>query len=152
MGGWSGIRKSSGKAAAQLLVRQGTLAYFSRFPLSIYSMKKVFLSAALALAVAGSWAFYPKATAESGGYMMLTAYSFDGRGTIVTTAPDGKVSIVQIKEADAPLARAKTLLKLNELRRDGWQVVQMTDPNSPQTSNGSYYDNSFNEKYLLEKR
>ncbi len=42
-------------------------------------MKKVFLSAALALAVAGSWAFYPKAPAEPGGYMMLVSRFFGQR-------------------------------------------------------------------------
>ena len=113
-------------------------------------MKKVFLSAALALAVAGSWVFYPKTPANaSDGYMMLTAYSLDGRGTMVATAPGGKVSIVRVNEADAPLAQAKTLLRLNKLRREGWQVAPMTDRNSSPKSNGNYCENSFSEEYSL---
>ncbi|GAC1382525.1 MAG: hypothetical protein NVS3B25_34360 [Hymenobacter sp.] len=113
-------------------------------------MKKAFLFAALLLAAAGSWAFYPNEN-HPGPYIQLDAYSADGRGTIVTTGPDGRVGVTQVKEMDAPLARAKTLLKLNDLRRDGWQVVQMTEHNISSTAN-SYYSDSFNETYLLEKR
>ena len=82
-------------------------------------MGKAFLFAALSLAAAGSWAFYPN-DSQPGAYMQLDAYNIDGRGTLVTTAPDGKVSVVQVKEMDAPLGRAKTSLKLNELRHNGW--------------------------------
>ena len=114
-------------------------------------MKKVFLTAALALAVAGSWAFYPN-DSQPGAYMQLDIYNAYGRGTIITTGSDGKVSIEQVKEMDAPLSRSKTLLKLNELRRDGWQVVQMTDQNVGQTRDGINYLSSFSVTYLLEKR
>ncbi|MBF9239141.1 hypothetical protein I2I05_17185 [Hymenobacter sp. BT683] len=114
-------------------------------------MKKAFLAAALALAVAGSWAFAPNEN-QPGTYMQLDAYNVDGRGTLIITAADGKVNMIQVKEADAPLGRSKTLLKLNELRHDGWQVVQMTDRNTPSTTNGNYYNNTFSETYLLEKR
>ena len=114
-------------------------------------MKKVFLSAALALTVAGSWAFYPNES-QPGNYMQLAAYSEDGRGTIVITTPEGRVSVTQVKEFDSPLARAKTVIKLNELRHEGWQVVQMTVADGSPTHNDRFYYNRFNEVYLLEKR
>lgn len=114
-------------------------------------MKKTLLIPALLLAAASSWAFYPN-DSQPGNYMQLAAYSEYGRGSIVITTPEGKVTVNQVKELDSPLARAKTVVKLNELRRDGWQVVQMIVPSSSTSANDRYYYNSFNEVYLLEKR
>jgi hypothetical protein len=101
-------------------------------------MKKVFVSAALALAVAGSWAFYPKA-AEPGGYMMVvsrfTGTGFGGKNTLSTISPDGQI---QTQEADAKSGsinkvansfdqmHLSELKKINELKLQGWRVVNST--------------------------
>ena len=54
-------------------------------------MKKVFLSTALALAVAGSWAFHSKTAEPSGNMMVISNVSigFDAQATIITVGPDG---------------------------------------------------------------
>ena len=101
-------------------------------------MKKVFLSAALALAVAGSWAFYPKA-AEPTGYMMVigsaTFSGFTSKAEVTLVTPDGKATV---EDVDARNGSAKkvteslTVLhqaemkKLNELKQQGWKIVQTT--------------------------
>ena len=102
-------------------------------------MKKVFLSAALALAVAGSWAFYPKAPADASGYMMVigrfSGSAFGGKNTLSTISPDGQI---QTQEADAKsdtlnkVANSFDQMHLNELKRitelrlQGWHVVNST--------------------------
>ena len=122
-------------------------------------MKKVFLSAALALAVAGSWAFYPKAAADaSGGYMMVISRfsggGFSAKNTLSVIAPDGQV---QTQEADAKTGtiskvagsfdqmHVTELKKINELQLAGWRVVNSTQ-NS--VGNGAITETI----YLLEKR
>ena len=121
-------------------------------------MKKVFLSAALALAVAGSWAFYPKAAAEPMGYMMVisrfSGSAFGGKNTLSTISPDGQI---QTQETDAKSGTINKvansldqmhfneLKKINELRLQGWQVV-----NSTQNSVGG---GAITETiYLLDKK
>ena len=57
-------------------------------------MKKVFLSTGLALAVAGSWAFYPKA-GEPSGYMMVigsgrTSGFASSMGSLTVIQPNGE--------------------------------------------------------------
>ena len=121
-------------------------------------MKKVFLSAALALAVAGSWAFYPKA-AESGGYMMvigngrpsgLASYS----ASITVVQPNGER---QTEEVDTESFSRRNLtvgfvdlhkaelLQVNKLAAQGWRVISVTQSSSVQ--------GIINEtNYLLEKR
>ena len=99
-------------------------------------MKKVFLSAALALAVAGSWAFYPKAAAETDGYMMVVARIDYQRAAIVTTAPDGQKTTQEVPGKIYPslektVAAYETLheaelLKLNSLKSNGWKIVTTT--------------------------
>ena len=102
-------------------------------------MKKVFFSAALALAVAGSWAFYPKAPAEASGYMMVVSRfsgtSFGGKNTLTAISPDGQI---QTQETDAKAGslnklsnsfdqmHLNELKKINELRAQGWQVINST--------------------------
>ena len=101
-------------------------------------MKKVFLSVALALVAAGSWAFYPKAE-EPGGYMMVigsaTFSGFTSKAEVTIVAPDGKATV---EDVDARNGSAKKitesltvlhqaeLMKLNELKRQGWSIVQTT--------------------------
>ncbi len=56
-------------------------------------MKKVFLSAALALAVAGSWAFYPKAAEPPARMMVVGSMVINGYGaeaTLSTISPTGE--------------------------------------------------------------
>ena len=101
-------------------------------------MKKVILSAALALAVAGSWAFYPKAPAEPGGYMMLksqyVASGFSAKVIFSVYAADGTIEKEEIppfkvgtgdKALDGLEAlRVKELKKLNEYRKKGWKLKE----------------------------
>ena len=105
-------------------------------------MKKVFLSAALALAVAGSWAFYPKQASQS-AYMQLLATYTNGKAELVLVPSEGVATETSVKEANASLARTKLVSKLNELRKDGWRVVQMASSFSS--------NRAFEETYLLEK-
>lgn len=121
-------------------------------------MKKVFLSAALVLAVAGSWAFYPKTLADATGYMMVisrfTGGGFSAKNTLSIIAPDGQI---QMQEADAKTGtlnkvagsfdqmHVTELKKLNELQQQGWRVAHVTQ-NS--VGNGAITESI----YLLEKR
>jgi hypothetical protein len=98
-------------------------------------MKKAFPFAALLLAAAGSWAFYPKAPAEPTGYMMVVSHfsgnAFSAKGTISTISPDGEVQ----NNFDAKNGSGKQIIasydqlhlvetqKLNELRQAGWRLV-----------------------------
>ena len=59
-------------------------------------MKKMFLSAALALAVAGSWAFYPKAAEPTGYMMVISSCAYKDSG-LITITPDGKSETVAIE-------------------------------------------------------
>ena len=120
-------------------------------------MKKVFLPAALALAVAGSWAFYPKAPAEPGGYMILSLRITDsGRSTLVTIAPDGQETVQPLSQRrPVQSIQAQALVRLNELRSQGWLVAQMTttgsyvqDMNHPLISPSQ----TLTETYLLDKK
>ncbi|MBD2767084.1 hypothetical protein IC235_04140 [Hymenobacter sp. BT664] len=101
-------------------------------------MKKIFLPTALLLAVATSWAFYPKAT-EPTGYMMVigsaTFAGFTSKAEVTVVDPTGKVSV---QDVDARNGSAKKvtesltilhqaeLKKLNELKQQGWKIVQTT--------------------------
>ena len=100
-------------------------------------MKKVFLSAALALAVASSWAFYPKA-ASSTGYMMLKSQyvvsGFSAKVIFSTYPLDGPIEHEEVpfkagtreKALDSLEAlRVTELKKLNELRQKGWHLVEV---------------------------
>jgi hypothetical protein len=58
-------------------------------------MKKVLLSAALGLAAAGSWAFYPKAADQLGYMMVIGRFSGSGfaqPGELLVVSPDGQVA------------------------------------------------------------
>ncbi|GAB3582824.1 hypothetical protein [Hymenobacter daeguensis] len=105
-------------------------------------MKKVVLSAALALAVAGSWAFYPKQASQD-AYMQLSASLVNGKGSLIETSPDGQVTEVAVKEANLVTARSKVIIELNRLRQNGWRVVQLTS-RAPVPA-------VLEETYLLEK-
>ena len=76
------------------------------------------------MAVAGSWAFYPKAPAEPAAYMQLIASFVNGKGILIETSPEGQSSEVPVKESSLLAARSKTIIELNRLRQAGWRVVQ----------------------------
>ncbi|AIZ64659.1 hypothetical protein PK28_15050 [Hymenobacter sp. DG25B] len=96
-------------------------------------MKKLFPVLALLLVAVGCWAFYPKNAAEP-GYMMLTLeVPVTGRATLVTISPTGEQAKLTLdRKLDGPAPyQAQTLIKLNELRAQGWEVVQMQAANTP---------------------
>lgn len=100
-------------------------------------MKKVFLSAALVLAVVGSWAFYPKTAAPAGNVMVIGRMMLFGSATasLVTIGADGTVSeaIIEAKrstksklnESFNDLHRAE-LLKVNQLQTEGYRLTSTT--------------------------
>ena len=118
-------------------------------------MKKRFLSAALALAVAGSWAFYPKA-AEPAGYMMVVGRIETGLGgdvTVTTLSSDGQrteaaVTWTKPRYRITELRQAE-VAKLNQLRQNGWRVVNTTSLPISISSEGGLQ--AFETTYLLEK-
>ena len=101
-------------------------------------MKKVILSVGLALVAAGSWAFYPKAPAADGYMMVIGSATFAGftsKAEVTVVDPAGK-AIVEDVDARNGTAKKITesltvlhqaeLKKLNELKQQGWSVVQTT--------------------------
>lgn len=119
-------------------------------------MKKIFPFVGLLLAAACSWAFYPKAAESSGYAMVISRFSgtaLNARNTLSIIMPNGDM---QVQETDVKtgtikkvassfdLMHLEELKKLNELRQNGWRVV-----NSTQMSVG---DGTINETiYVLEK-
>ena len=122
-------------------------------------MKKVFLSAALALAVAGSWAFYPKA-AEQGGNMMVisnVSLGFDAQASIITVGPDGsqKEKAIEFSKGSAKRVAANmtevhraALAVINEQARNGWHLVSIAPSGLANAGNTFFSQNV----YVLEKR
>jgi hypothetical protein len=115
-------------------------------------MKKVLLSVALALAVAGSWAFYPKAPAEPTGYMMVVGKSFGNDITMTVITSDGQytetgVPVTKLKYRSEDLHKA-VLLQLNQLRQSGWRVVNTA---AITTSGGNGGSVSYETTYLLDR-
>ena len=121
-------------------------------------MKKVFLSIALAIAVAGSWAFYPKAAEPAGSMMVISNVSlgFDAQATIITIGADGKqqekaleFSRGSAKKLAANLTEVHkaTLATVNEYTRAGWHVVSVTPSGFDTGGNTTFTQNI----YLLEK-
>jgi hypothetical protein len=120
-------------------------------------MKKISLAVTLLLVVVGSWAFYPKAPAEPGYMQLSVRVSYSGKPSLVAIAPDGEETSYTLDSKSKPTRslQSQALVKLNELRSQGWTVVQMTsnenyvlDANHPLLSP----DRAFRETYLLEKR
>jgi len=120
-------------------------------------MKKVVLAALLLVVAVGSWAFYPKAPADSAYMLLSLEVPYDGRPSLVTTMPNEEETSqrLDLKAKPTRSAQAQLLGKLNELRSQGWTVVQMT-------SSEDYVQNinfpliapakASKETYLLEKR
>jgi hypothetical protein len=119
-------------------------------------MRKVFLSAALALAVAGSWAFYPKAATDSAYMVLSVRVPASGRPSLVSIAPNGTETPETLNfKRPAHSIRSQAVVKLNELRSQGWSVVQMTSAedyvqelNNPSLSPSQ----TLTETYLLERK
>ncbi|HEX8507255.1 MAG TPA: hypothetical protein VF630_17965 [Hymenobacter sp.] len=118
-------------------------------------MKKVILSVALALAVAGSWAFYPKAPAAPSGYMMVISRIEYGSksGLLTTVFPDGQsqtatIAFSEKKTGLEDLNKAE-VLKLNQLHQAGWRVISASPVVEARVTGGM--SNASQTTYLLEK-
>ncbi|HEX8329586.1 MAG TPA: hypothetical protein VF629_18760 [Hymenobacter sp.] len=121
-------------------------------------MKKAVLSLALALAVAGSWAFYPKPAEPAGSMMVISNVSlgFDAVASIITVAPDGtqQEKAVEFNRGSAKKVAANltevhkaTLATINQYTRAGWHVVSVT-PSGLANQGSTFFSQSV---YLLEK-
>jgi len=102
-------------------------------------MKKVLLSAALTLAVAGSWAFYPNAAPTPTGYLMVVGSGRPGNDSyvpeIVTIQPGGKQQVQRLTNLKPSSDRSTTdvavalhhaeLLQVNALAAKGWRLVSI---------------------------
>jgi hypothetical protein len=123
-------------------------------------MKKVFLSAALALAVAGSWAFYPKADGPAGSMMVignftLNGFTADANVTTITAEGQQSEKAVEVKIRSAEKVAAGfvevqkvALAKVNELSKTGWHVVSAV-PNSYTRAGTTFVCQTV---YMLERR
>ncbi|TGE22022.1 hypothetical protein E5K00_17365 [Hymenobacter aquaticus] len=119
-------------------------------------MKNILLLAGLLLAALGSWAFYPKAAATP-EYMQLSLYSSAGKPTLVMISPTGEVTQEKLltKTKGEYKYQAQLLVKLNELRGLGWQVVEMqqTETSTPDLQHPLLGpDVVSTATYLLERR
>lgn len=63
--------------------------------------------------------------------MQLRSVVLRGQGDLISIAPDGQVSTIQLKEKNNSLAHGKVLLELNRLRQNGWRVAQMSSTVMP---------------------
>ncbi|MBG8552830.1 MULTISPECIES: hypothetical protein [Hymenobacter] len=121
-------------------------------------MKKALSFMALALVSIGTWAFYPKSAAdEATGYMLLTLRNGAGRPMLVLTPPTGEPEEITLSKQDKSAYRYESQLvkKLNELRAQGWVVVQMqsSDALMPGTTYPAVSTDIVSTKtFLLEKR
>jgi hypothetical protein len=118
-------------------------------------MKKSILYLFALLAIYSSLAFHPKPTSEE-GYMLLTLHT-GGRPKLVSISPTGE-------QQEHPLIKktkgsydyhAQLMLKLNELRQQGWTVVQMQTTESvvPDLQHPLLSPDKLNTlTFLLEKR
>ena len=100
-------------------------------------VKKILISAALTLAVVGSWAFHPKAT-KSTDYMMLIGTAtfassspkvevtvIEPSGRANTTSVDGFGAITRSVTESLTLLHQTELKKLNELKGQGWTIAHI---------------------------
>ena len=109
-------------------------------------MKKIFVLAAVSLAAAGSWAFYPKAT-EPGGYMMVISSDIPNY-SITTISPTGETVIQvidsktysvtsKIVAANQELHKAE-IRKINELKQTGWKIISASNHPNHFLASGDY--------------
>ncbi|TGE27040.1 hypothetical protein [Hymenobacter metallicola] len=119
-------------------------------------MRNVFFVSALLLVALGSWAFYPRSGA-AGGYMQVSMYAGSGKPVLVTISPSGEVTEEKLttKAKGDYKYQALLLVKLNELRSQGWTVVDMQQTETS-TPNLNYPllgpDVVSSATYLLERR
>jgi hypothetical protein len=106
---------------------------------SLHSMKKVLLSAALALAVVGSWAFYPNEAPTATGYLMVVGSGRPGNKSyvpeVITIQPDGKQQVQRLNNVKVGTDRGSTdvavalhnaeVLQVNALAAKGWRLVSV---------------------------
>ncbi|MDJ0367578.1 hypothetical protein QMK33_20725 [Hymenobacter sp. H14-R3] len=122
-------------------------------------MKKTLLFLALGLTAAGSWAFYPKAPAAPGGYLMLIGSGRPGTESSVPELtiiqPDGQRQVQRLPTVKSSSDRSSTdaavelhraeLVKLNTLYAQGWRLV-----NTAQSTVGT--GATTETIYLLERK
>lgn len=118
-------------------------------------MKKSILYLFAVLAIVGSLAFRTKPTFEE-GYMLLTLHT-GGRPALVSISPTGEQQEYPlIKKTKGSLDyQAQLMIKLNELRQQGWTVVQMQNTESvvPDLQHPLLSPDKLNTlTFLLEKR
>ncbi|MCB2376071.1 hypothetical protein LGH70_00645 [Hymenobacter sp. BT635] len=119
-------------------------------------MKKLLPIPVLLVLAAVSWAFYPKA-APTPEYMELSMHSSAGKPILVMISPTGEVTEEKLvtKTKGAYKYQAQLLVKLNELRAQGWTVVQMqtTETSTPDLQHPLLGpDVVRTATYLLERR
>ncbi|UOQ53219.1 hypothetical protein [Hymenobacter cellulosivorans] len=118
-------------------------------------MKKTFWVTALVTVAFGSWAFYPKPAAPA-EYMELSLREVYGTHTLVMILPTGEINEqkLDVRGKSDYRYRGQLILRLNELRAQGWTVAQqqesetvVPDARHPQLSP----DFVRTTTYLLEK-
>lgn len=119
-------------------------------------MRKIFVAASLSVVALGSWAFYPKATAAP-EYMQLSMYESSGRPILVVISPRGEVTEERMTTNTRGNYKYQALLlvKLNELRAQGWTVAQMqqTETRNPDPEHPMLSPNVVTTAiYLLERK
>ncbi len=122
-------------------------------------MKKVFLAAALALAVAGSWAFYPKAVTTTKTMMIVGTYPTPSWRhsylTIITPEGIETTTELDVSKADEgklldqvrrihTIIKGATLTAVNKYQQDGWELAGVEAEHI-----GEGYNNLV---YVLEKK
>jgi len=121
-------------------------------------MKKALFSATLALAVACSWAFYPKPAGQPARMMVVGSFTINGFGataTLTTISPTGEMTDEEInaklgsKKATTDVMlriHAAELAKVQALSQEGWKLTHVTP-----TSAGYAQLGMSQTVYLLEK-
>lgn len=111
---------------------------FTEIIIHLYLMKKLLILAGVALAAAGSWAFYPKAAATS-GYLLVVGSGRPGTDSYVpeltTIQPDGQRQVQRLSNIKVGTERSSTAaavelhqaetLKINSLYAQGWRLVSV---------------------------
>jgi hypothetical protein len=75
------------------------------------------------------------ALTERWEYMFVLAVEMDRAARLSTVSPQGEVLVVDDKQAN----QGRTLALLNELGRDGWQLVGLDHTTAKQSSSRTYW-------------
>jgi ABC-type metal ion transport system substrate-binding protein len=77
----------------------------------------------------------PDALTERWEYMFVLAVEMDRAARLSTVHPDGEVVVVDAKQAN----QGRTLALLNQLGRDGWQLVALDHAATKQSTQRTYW-------------